>query len=308
MEFARHQWDIGGGKKLKSKSSKSNDKNVMNHNIRIKNEVDCTIIDIEGTIGVDESWQFDNPDSRVATYERFREYVSQISDIRNSEIRVNIRSTGGDVNDALLIYEALRATGARVITCCYGYTASAATIVAQAASEGCRFVAPSSLYLIHNSICSTEGNAEELMAEVEMLQQTDCRLAEIYASRSGRSNEDIAALMAENGGRGRWLSPAEAIEQGLVDGVLDEHNEGSIVEYAKRGVMALLKSIGIGDVAPQSTVNHASAHAALRNLMERQGSVAPTTVKSVQDPDPVDVKHDPRTMAYEEDARNIRLR
>ena len=280
----------------------------MNQNIRIKNEVDCTIIDIESTIGVDESWQFDNPDSRVATYERFKEYVSQISDIRNSEIRVNIRSTGGDVNDALLIYEALRATCARVITCCYGYTASAATIVAQAASEGCRFVAPSSLYLIHNSICSTEGNAEELMAEVEMLQQTDCRLAEIYASRSGRSNEDIAALMAENGGRGRWLSPAEAIEQGLVDGVLDEHNEGSIVEYAKRGVMALLKSIGVGDVAPQTTVNHASTHAALRNLMERQGSVAPTTVKSGQDPDPVDVKHDPRTMAYEEDARNIRLR
>ena len=215
----------------------------MREQIQIKNEVDCSVIDIEGTIGVDESWQFDNPESRVATYERFKECVARIADIRDSEIRVNIRSTGGDVNDAILIYEALRATGAKVVTCCYGYTASAATIVAQAASEGCRLVAPSSLYLIHNSICATEGNAEELMAEVEMLQQTDRRLAEIYATRSGRSVDDIALLMSDNGGRGRWLSPAEAIAEGLVDGVIEESvvsPSTSLVERTKRGVMALL--------------------------------------------------------------------
>ena len=189
----------------------------MNTTIKIKNEADSTTIDIEGIIGIAEEWQFENPESRVATYERFKESVSRIADIRGSEIRVNIRSTGGDVNDALLIYEALRATGAVVTTCCYGYTASAATIVAQAASPGRRLIAPSALYLIHNSLCSAEGNAEELEAEVAMLRQTDARLAEIYATRSGRSVEEVASLMAENGGRGRWLSPAEAIAEGLVD-------------------------------------------------------------------------------------------
>ena len=174
----------------------------MNQNIKIKNELHCTTIDIEGTIGLSEEWQFENPESRVATYERFRESVSQIADIQNSHIVVNIRSTGGDVNDAILIYEALRATGAHVTTRCYGYTASAATIVAQAASAGSRLIASSSLYLIHNSLCSTEGNAEELQAEVEMLKQTDMRIAEIYATRSGREVDEIAVLMAENGGRG----------------------------------------------------------------------------------------------------------
>ena len=109
----------------------------MNQTIKIKNEVDTTIIDIEGTIGVPESWQCDSPQTRVTTYERFKESVSRIADISNSTIRVNIRSTGGDVNDAMLIYEALRATGAKITTCCYGYTASAATIVAQAASRQC---------------------------------------------------------------------------------------------------------------------------------------------------------------------------
>lgn len=305
----------------------------MREQIQIKNEVDCSVIDIEGTIGVDESWQFDNPESRVATYERFKECVARIADIRDSEIRVNIRSTGGDVNDAILIYEALRATGAKVVTCCYGYTASAATIVAQAASEGCRLVAPSSLYLIHNSICATEGNAEELMAEVEMLQQTDRRLAEIYATRSGRSVDDIALLMSDNGGRGRWLSPAEAIAEGLVDGVIEESvvsPSTSLVERTKRGVMALLRSLGFdneGDGAkegdadmPIVDVNHSSrmeqpevkAYKSVgmssRLLVEKQRSAEATKVRSIHDPEPIDVKYSSREIAYEEDARNMRMR
>ena len=305
----------------------------MREQIQIKNEVDCSVIDIEGTIGVDESWQFDNPESRVATYERFKECVARIADIRDSEIRVNIRSTGGDVNDAILIYEALRATGAKIVTCCYGYTASAATIVAQAASEGCRLVAPSSLYLIHNSICATEGNAEELMAEVEMLQQTDRRLAEIYATRSGRSVDDIALLMSDNGGRGRWLSPAEAIAEGLVDGVIEESVVSpptSLVERTKRGVMALLRSLGFdneGDGAmegdadmPIVDVNHSSrmeqpevkAYKSVgmssRLLVEKQRSAEATKVRSIHDPEPIDVKYSSREIAYEEDARNMRMR
>lgn len=305
----------------------------MREQIQIKNEVDYSVIDIEGTIGVDESWQFDNPESRVATYERFKECVARIADIRDSEIRVNIRSTGGDVNDAILIYEALRATGAKVVTCCYGYTASAATIVAQAASEGCRLVAPSSLYLIHNSICATEGNAEELMAEVEMLQQTDRRLAEIYATRSGRSVDDIALLMSDNGGRGRWLSPAEAIAEGLVDDVIEESvvsPSTSLVERTKRGVMALLRSLGFdneGDGAmegdadmPIVDVNHSSrmeqpevkAYKSVgmssRLLVEKQRSAEATKVKSIHDPEPIDVKYSSREIAYEEDARNMRMR
>lgn len=300
----------------------------MSQLIKIKNEVNLTTIDIEGTIGMEEAWQFDNPDSRVATYERFRESVSQIADIQNSEIRVNIRSTGGDVNDAILIYEALRATGAKVTTCCYGYTASAATIVAQAASEGCRLIAPSSLYLIHNSICATEGNAEELQAEVEMLHQTDMRLADIYATRSGRDIEEIKALMAENGGRGKWLSPEEAIAMGLVDAVEDVvAPTTTFTERTKQAVVALLNHLGITAEASSVEPPHPAddINIVVRNsqsekplashkemsliaLKEAQREVEASKVKSVQDPNPVDLDSDPRKLAYESDARNMRLR
>lgn len=304
---------------------------TMESTIKIRNEVDVTTIDIEGTIGVSEEWQFDNPESRVATYERFRECVSQIADIKNAHIRVNIRSTGGDVNDAILIYEALRATGANVTTCCYGYTASAATIVAQAASEGCRLIAPTSLYLIHNSLCSTEGNADELQAEVELLRQTDCRIAEIYASRSGSDIATIMALMSENGGKGRWLSPAEAIAEGLVDAldreVAPQGDEKSLGVRTKRGVEALLRAIGIetdGDAAPvegddinyiphgamveNSVMDVGAQRGSVLRMTEEQKSASPTTLKEVDDPELKGEPNDVRKQAYESDAKSMRMR
>lgn len=294
---------------------------TMESTININNEAEVTTIDIEGTIGLSESWQFDNPESRVATYERFKECVARIADIKNAHIRVNIRSTGGDVNDAMLIYEALKATGAHITTCCYGYTASAATIVAQAASEGCRLIAPTSLYLIHNSLCSVEGNAEELKAEVELLRQTDERIAEIYAARSGRDKSAMATLMAENGGKGRWLAPAEVIAEGLADALegnapVEKKSEG-VMDRAKHGVEALLRAIGIEtkslttpDVADDiNYIPHnntlTESHVALE---EKQQAVRATRVKEVDDPDLREMPHNERMRAYDNDARTMRMR
>lgn len=295
---------------------------TMNSTIKINNEAEVAIIDIEGTIGLSESWQFDNDENRVATYERFKECVARIADLRNANIRVNIRSTGGDVNDAMLIYEALRATGAHVTTCCYGYTASAATIVAQAASEGCRLIAPTSLYLIHNSLCSVEGNAEELQAEIELLRQTDERIAEIYARHSGRSIEEIAALMSENGGRGRWLSPAEVVNYGLADAVEDgattDTTTTEVSQGAKRGVVALLRALGIGgndtpDVAddvnyiPHDAVDSVPDVSTVA-FNEGQGGAKRTKLKEVEDPDLREKPRDERQRAYDSDAKSMRIR
>lgn len=192
----------------------------MKSEIRIRNSADVCYIDIEGNIGVPEEWQFDDPGARVATYERFRAAAARIAALEAAEVVVSIRSTGGDVNDALLIYDALRTLPGRITTRCYGYTASAATLIAQAASEGRREIAAGALYLIHNSECSVEGNVAELEARIGLLRKTDERLAEIYAVRSGRPAAEFAALMAENNGSGRWLSPEETVAAGLADRVI----------------------------------------------------------------------------------------
>ena len=143
----------------------------MKSDIQIRNSADVCYIDIEGTIGVPEQWQFASPDDRVATYEKFRDAVARIAALDAPQVVVNIRSTGGDVNDALLIYDALAALDAEVTTRCYGYVASAATLIAQAASEGRREISAGALYLVHAAACAAEGNAAELEARAELLRK-----------------------------------------------------------------------------------------------------------------------------------------
>ena len=173
--------------------------------------------------------------------------LRRIAEIEAPEVVVNIRSTGGDVNDALLIHDALRQLPARVTTRCYGYTASAATIIAQAASEGCRLLSANALYLIHTAICSTEGNAAEIAGKIDLLHQTDARIAAVYASRSGRPAAEFEALMAENNGNGRWLAPEEAVAAGLADKVVEaaEQPASSLARNIARGWERLLANIGL---------------------------------------------------------------
>lgn len=191
--------------------------------IEIRNVApDAVCIEVEGTIGVPEEWQFENPGMRVATYEKFRSIVERIAAIEAPQVCVNIRSTGGDVNDAMLIYDALRALGGRVVTRCSGYVASAATVIAQAASPGCREISANALYLVHRAVCNCEGDALQMRHSGELLDKTDRRLAEIYAAGCSRfAADDYLALMSENEGRGVWLSPREALEWGLVDTIAE---------------------------------------------------------------------------------------
>lgn len=287
----------------------------MKSEIQINNSADCCRIDIEGTIGIPEEWQFENPDERVATYDRFRDALRRITEIDARKVIVNIRSTGGDVNDALLIHDALRQLSARIITRCFGYTASAATIIAQAASEGDREISENTLYLIHNAICSTEGNAVEIASQIDLLHQTDARLAALYASRSGRPAKEFETLMAENNGNGRWLSPQEAVAAGLADRVIagGEPAAPSLTQNIARGWKRILSDLGIRPaVQPVIDRNILHSEGEMDELHRRstaeetRRNIQPTGVNPCEDPSYGDTVPTANERAYAEDARCFR--
>lgn len=192
--------------------------------ISISNRADGrAVIDIEGIIGIPEWWQFEHPDERVSTYDTFKKRIDEIRNLSVPTVEVNIRSLGGNVNDALLIHDtlcALSAAGIEVITACYGFVASAATIVAQAADSGRRHISRNALYLIHRAMNTVQGNREDLLKSVETLDKADALIAGIYARRSGHPAEEFAALMDADGGHGRWLNAEETLAAGLADTVI----------------------------------------------------------------------------------------
>ncbi len=286
--------------------------------IRISDSAEVCVIDIEGIIGVPEECQFGGEPSQVATYEKFRRQVERISNIESPAVVVNIRSTGGDVNDAMLIYDALVALDARITTRCYGYTASAATIIAQAADEGCREISANGLYLIHNSVCAVEGNAETLSSRIELLRKTDERIAAVYAARSGRPAEEFVALMNENNGDGRWLSPDEAVAAGLADrtvGAEEQSVSDSIVrDIAERIVRLFGGDRSVADAGrplPSAAsilhlpVTETEAAKSVVAFEEGQNAARPTKTAECEDPDD-DMRQTPNALAYSADARSFR--
>lgn len=298
-----------------------------------------TVLDIEGVIGVPEEWQFDEPSGRVATYRKFKETLAAISKIGPGEVIVNIRSTGGDVGDALLIHDALTGLDATITTRCYGYVASAATLVAQAASDGRREISSNSLYLVHNAVSNCEGNARDFRQREELLVKTDERIASLYAVRSGRAADGFAALMAENNGTGRWLSPEEALAAGLVDRITDAapvspeaagiSTAFSSASASKRKSLAGRVAALVDFLSGEKTTEKASPlpvcaadtdalrwqqDAELEHLRRRvivletrnrQMRALPTETKPKEDPSPADGRRSANDNAYTKDAEGF---
>ena len=287
----------------------------MKTEIKITNEASICTIDIEGVIGVPENEQFSDSSHSVATYERLRGELDKIDSIEAKEIVVNIRSTGGDVNDAMLIYESLVALDAKITTRCFGYTASAATIIAQSASKGCREIASSALYLIHQSSSLIEGNAADLVERIDLLKKTDERIASLYAQRSAREKESFEALMAENGGRGRWLSPEEVVAAGLADTIIggEESNRNrGIWDKVKEWLLPSDKSRN--EEIPNSDINilhlpeNFSSNTSAISLEEGQRSINRSKTVMREDPSLEGTTPSHNSLAYAEDINSLKHR
>ena len=148
------------------------------------------------------------------------DFVRDIKLEPNEHIVVELRSTGGDIDAAFTIRAALLSTRKKVTTICYGYTASAATIIAQAASGGARLMSANALYMIHECTADMKDmTVDELEHETQKLRNHNNAIADIYVRKGSFNADYYRKLMAANGGRGRWLDFNEALEACLVDNI-----------------------------------------------------------------------------------------
>ena len=175
------------------------------------------IIDIEGIIGIAEWWQFDDPQDRIATFDKFKKKCNEIRDLKASEVTVNIRSIGGDVSHALLIHDSLCEIE-NVTTICYGYTASAATLIAQAGKT--RQISSNALYLIHQCSTVARGNIADLKDTIDTLEKTNDRIVNIYSTRTGKPADHFRDILDRKNGNGEWLSPQDTVNLGLADEII----------------------------------------------------------------------------------------
>lgn len=139
--------------------------------------------------------------------------VPQIRALDVKTLHLRINSPGGDVFAAQAIAQAIRDTRATVVAHIDGYAASAATVIATAASEV--EIAEGGFYMVHNAWTLAIGNAQDLAETVALLNKVDGSLCAAYAAKCGKPLDQVKAWMdAET-----WFDAQEAVDAGLVDRV-----------------------------------------------------------------------------------------
>lgn len=135
-------------------------------------------------------------------------------------IAVRVNSPGGDVFDGLAIYNALKASPARIVVTVEGIAASAASFIAMAGDEV--RMGQGTMLMIHEARVSWfSGSAEELRAQAVAIEKINASLVDIYAARveaKGKTRADVVAAMAAE----TYFTAEEAIAWGLADTLASE--------------------------------------------------------------------------------------
>ncbi|MGP6089753.1 head maturation protease, ClpP-related [Antarctobacter jejuensis] len=130
-------------------------------------------------------------------------------------IDLRLNSPGGSVFDAVAIFNALSRHAGTVTVWIDGIAASAASYIAMAGDE---IVMPENAFLmIHDPPGLVMGTAEDMRSMAGALDKVKGSLVSGYAAKSGRTAEEVSALMAAE----TWFDAAEAFAQGFADRVAE---------------------------------------------------------------------------------------
>lgn len=192
---------------------------TMNKFWKIKNEADAEQAEIllYGEINADaqvyREWLGDD------TMKSAKMFADDLQELGGKDILLRINSPGGDVFQAQAIYSLLNAYQGDVQCHIDGICASAATVVACAASK--ITMPQNALFMIHNPAIAMMGMvaADDLEKAKSMLDKVRDSILTVYTKRTdGKlSEEEISTLMdAET-----WMDAEEAKEHGFIDEIDD---------------------------------------------------------------------------------------
>lgn len=188
----------------------------MQKNFSIKNlSDDAAEIKIFGEIG--EGWFGDG-----VTLDSVK---TQLEGIKAKKINVLISSLGGDVNHALAIHDILKMSNAEITTEIVGATASSGTIIAMAGKE--RKMSNNALFLSHNAWMLAVGNADQLRKQADDLETFNDRIINIYQKVTGKSREQVKALMDEE----KWIDADNAKDFGFVTETFEPVKAAACIDF-----------------------------------------------------------------------------
>jgi ATP-dependent Clp protease protease subunit len=134
------------------------------------------------------------------------------------DIQIYINSPGGSVTAGLAIYDTMQQVAPDVVTICYGLAASMGAFLLSGGTKGKRLALPSARIMIHQPLGGAQGQAVDIEIQAKEILFLKDTLNGLMAEHTGQPLEKIA----QDTDRDYFLSPAEAVDYGLIDRVVDE--------------------------------------------------------------------------------------
>ena len=134
------------------------------------------------------------------------------------DIQIYINSPGGSVTSGLAIYDTMQQVSPDVVTICYGLAASMGAFLLSGGTKGKRLALPNARIMIHQPLGGAQGQAVDIEIQAKEILFLKDTLNGLMAEHTGQPLEKIA----EDTDRDYFLSPAEAVQYGLIDRVVAE--------------------------------------------------------------------------------------
>lgn len=151
----------------------------------------------------------------------------------DKEIQIYVNSPGGQVSSGFAIYDTMQFVSAPVSTVAMGMTASFGTILLMAGRKGMRFALPNARIHLHQPLIAGRGitgQATDLEIHAREIIRIKRELNEIIAKHTGQPIDKVE----KDTDRDFYLSPEEAIEYGLIDGVITKTAAGAELATAAK--------------------------------------------------------------------------
>jgi ATP-dependent Clp protease protease subunit len=134
-----------------------------------------------------------------------------------------INSPGGSVDAGFAIWDQIKMITSPVITIVTGLAASMGSVLSLAASKGKRFATENARIMIHQPMIGgvIKGQATDLEIQAKEMLKTRNQLVQVYVKATGKSAEVVEKAID----RDTWLSPQEALEFGLLDGIVSSYKD-----------------------------------------------------------------------------------
>lgn len=176
---------------------------------RVKNSADGETSDIYIYDEIMPNWMVEWWGSGVSA----EGLIAALNELTANTINVRINSPGGDVFEAIAIYNTLVSHPADINVYVDALAASAASIIAMAGDTITMMVG--SQMMIHDAMGIEMGNAADMRAMADFLDQQSNNIASIYANKAGGEVEDWRAVMLAE----TWMFAEEAVNLGLADSI-----------------------------------------------------------------------------------------